>query len=89
MHHCKLWPVGFLGQPLEVGVWYCSGAACLGMRGVFDVLFLMDFIVFPFVNIALAASMDDNCELQILSGTSLSAAVKNCIACAIMSSAVM
>ena len=49
----------------------------------------MGLIVFSFVNIALTASMAANCELQMLAGTSLSAAVKNCIACAIMSSAVM
>ena len=43
----------FYWPPLEVGVRYRSNAACLGMKGAFDVLFLMDFIVSPFVNIAL------------------------------------
>ena len=45
----------FSWSPLEVGVRYFSGAVCLGMRGAFDVLCRMNFIVFPFVNIALAA----------------------------------
>ena len=58
------------------------------MRGALDVLFWMGFI-FPFVNIALTASMEDNRELQMLAGTSLSAAVKNCIACVILSSAMI
>ena len=80
---CFYWP------PLEVGVRYCSGAACLGMRGAFDFLCGIDFIVFPFVNIALTSSIADNCESQILSGTYLSAAVKKCIACVILSSALM
>ena len=75
----------FYWPPLEVGVRYCSGAACLGMRGAFDVLFWMGFIVFPFVNIFLTASMASNCESQILAGTSLSAAIKTFIACAILS----
>ena len=79
----------FSWSPLEVGIRYRSGAACLGMRGAVDVLFRMDLIVFPFVNIALTASMAANCESQILAGTSLSAAVKNCIVCAILSSAVV
>ena len=74
---------------LELGIRYRSGAAFIGMRGALDVLFWMDLIVFPFVNIALMASMAVNCELQMLAGTSLSAAVKNCIACTILSSAVM
>ena len=47
------------------------------------------FIVFSFVNIAITASMSTNCELHMLAGTSFSAAVKNCIACVILSSAVM
>ena len=59
------------------------------MRGAFDVLCGVDFIVFPFVNIALTASIAANCESQILVGTSLSATVKNYIACVIMCSAVM
>ena len=79
----------FSWSPLEVGIRYRSGAACLGMRGAVDVLFWMDFIVFPFVNIALTASMAANCGSQIIYGTSLSAAVKNCIACAILSSDVL
>ena len=79
----------FSWSPLEVGIRYCSGVAFLGMRGAVDVLFLMDFIVFLFVNISLMASMAANCESQILAGKYLSAAVKNCIACAILSSAMM
>ena len=79
----------FSSPPLEVGVRYRSGADYLGMRGDFDVLCGMDFIVFPFLNIYLTASIADNCESQILSGTSLSAAVKNCTPCAILSSVVM
>ena len=59
------------------------------MRGAFDFLCGMDFIVFPFVNITLTASIADNCESHILAGTSLSYAVQNCIACVILSSAVM
>ena len=79
----------FSWSPLEVGIRYCSGVACLGMRGAFVVLFWMGLIVFPFVNIALTASMAANCELKMLAGTYLSYAVKNCIACVILSSAVM
>ena len=52
----------FSWPPLEVGVRYRSGTACLGMRGAFDVLCGLDFIVFPFVNIALTASIAANCE---------------------------
>ena len=52
----------FSWPPLEVDVWYRSGAYCLGMRGGFDVLFWMVFIAFPFVDIALAASMAASCE---------------------------
>ena len=72
-----------------MGIRYRPGADFLGMRGALDVLFLMDLIVVPFVNIALTSSMAANCELQILSGTYLSASVKNCITCAILSSAMM
>ena len=79
----------FYWSPLEVGIRYCSGAAFLGMRGAVDVLFWMDFIVSPFLNIALTASMAANCGSQIIAGTSLRAAVKNCIACVILSSDVM
>ena len=79
----------FSWPPLEVGVLYRSGAICLGIRGACDVLCGVDFIVFPFVNIARTASIAANCESQILVGTSLSAAVKNCIACVILSSDVM
>ena len=43
----------------------------------------------PFENIVLTASIAANCELQMLAGTYFSAAVKNWIACAIMSSAVI
>ena len=47
----------------------------------------MDSIVCPFVNISRTASIAANCELHILVGTSLSAAVKKCMAWVIMSSA--
>ena len=79
----------FYWPPLEVGVRYRAGAACLGMRDAFDVLGGVDFIVFPFVNIALTASIAANCYSKILVGTSFSDAVKNCSACVILSSAVM
>ena len=72
-----------------MGIQYRSGAAFLDMRGAFDVLFWMDFIVFPFVNIYLTTSMAASCDSRILAGISLSEAIKNCIACAIMSSAVI
>ena len=76
-------------SPLEVGVRYRAGAACLGMRVAFDVLCGVDFIVFPFVNISFTASIDADCESRILVGTPLSTVGKNCIACVIVSSAVM
>ena len=69
--------VWFYWPPLEVGVRYRAGAACLGMSGTIDFLCGLDFIVLPFVNIYLTASIAANCESQILVGTSLSAAVKN------------
>ena len=72
-----------------MGLRYRSGAAFLGKRGSLDILFLMDLIVFLFVNIALTASIAPNCDFQMLAGKSLSADVKNCITCAIMSSAIM
>ena len=78
----------FSWSPLEGGIQYLSGAACLCMRGALVVLFWMGFI-FPFLNIDLTASMAANCEFQMLAGTSLSASVKNCISCVIMSSAVI
>ena len=65
----------FYWPPLEVGVRYRSDAACLGMRGDFDVLFWMNFIVIPFVNISLTSSIASNFESQILFGTSLSSVV--------------
>ena len=58
------------------------------MRGALDVLLWMGFIV-SFENIALTASMAANCELQMITGTSLSDAVINCMACVILSSAVI
>ena len=79
----------FYWPPLEVGVRYRSGAACLGMRSAFDVLCGVDLIVFLFLNIILTVSIAANCESHIIFGTSLSAAIKNCIACASLSSAVM
>ena len=66
-----------------MGIRYRSSVACLGMRDVLVVLVWMGLIVFPIVNIALTASMAANCELQMLAGTSLSAAVKKFIACVI------
>ena len=49
----------------------------------------MDWFIVPFENIALTSSMAANCELQILAGTYLSAAVKNCMACVILSCVVI
>ena len=74
-----------LGSGYPVSLWRLF----IGMRVALDVLFWMCLIVFPFVNIAPTASMAANCEFQMLVGTSLSAAVKNCIACVILSSALM
>ena len=69
----------FSWSPLEVGTRYLYGASCICMRGALVVLFWMGSI-FPFVNISLTSSMAANCELQMLAGTSLNAAAKNCIA---------
>ena len=52
----------FSWPPLEVGVRYCSGTDCLGIRGACDFLCGADFIVYPFVNIARTASIATNCE---------------------------
>ena len=60
----------FSWSPLEVGIRYSSGAACLDLRGALVVLFWMGFI-FPFVHIDLTESMAANCELQMLAGTLL------------------
>ena len=43
----------------------------------------------PFENIVLTASIAANCEFKMLAGTSFSAAVKNWIACVILSYAVI
>ena len=43
----------------------------------------------PFENIFLIASIAASCELKMLAGTSFIAAVKNWIACVILSSAVI
>ena len=51
----------FSWSPLEVVIRYRSGAAFLGLRGAVDFLFCIDFIVIPFVNIALTASIAANC----------------------------
>ena len=75
----KLWPVCFLGHPWK---------HVLGIFLALDVVFRVGFIV-PFENIALTASMAANCELQMLAGTYLSAAVENCMACVILDSAVI
>ena len=48
-----------------------------------------EFYFFPFVNISLTASIAANCDSQIISGTSSSAAVKHCIACVVLYSSVM
>ena len=79
----------FSWPPLEVGVGYLSGASCLGMSGAAGFLCGLHSIVCPFVNIVLAASIAANCELQILVGTSVSAAVKKCMTWVILYSAVM
>ena len=71
-----------------MGTQYLSGSACIFMRGDLFVLFWMGFI-FPFVNISLTESMAANSELQMLAGTSLSDTVKKCMACVILSSAVI
>ena len=89
VHPWKLWPVGFCSHPWKWVSCISLALFFLLQGGALDVLFWMDLIVFPFVNISLTASMDANFELQMIAGTSLSAAVKNCIACAILSSAVM
>ena len=78
----------FLYHPFEIGAFYLSGFACFCMRGAIDVLLWMGFIV-PFEKISPTASMEANCELQMLAGTSLIAAVKHCMACVILSSDVM
>ena len=75
----------FSWPPLEVGVGYLAGYSCLGMSGVIGFLCGLDFIVLPFVNIAFTASIAANCESQILVGTSLSDAVKKCMAWVILS----
>ena len=79
----------FSWSPLEVGIGYRSGVACLGMRGDLVVLFWMGLIVLQFINITLMASIEANCELKILAGTSLRADLKNCIACVILSSSMI
>ena len=74
-----------LGSGYPVLLWRClswyEGCSCCFILDGFD--------CFPCVNIALTASMVANCELQILTGMSLSAAVKNYIACVILYFAVM
>ena len=79
----------FSWPPLEVGVRYRARSDCLGMRGAFDVLYGVYFIVLSFVNISLTASIAANYESQILVGKYLIAAVKKYIKCVIMYSAVM
>ena len=75
-------------SPLEVGTRYLYGFACFSMSVALDDLFWMGFIV-PFENISLTESMAANWELQTFSGISLSDDVKSCMACVILSSAVM
>ena len=75
--------------PLEVVVGYLFGTSFIGMSGNIGFLCGLDYIVRPFVNISLTASIAANCESQILVGTSLSAAVKKCMVWVILSSAVM
>ena len=81
--------VWFSWPPLKVGVGYLDSSYCLGISDVIGFLCGLDFIVLPFVNIALTASIAANCESHILVGTSLSDAVKKCMAWVILSSAVM
>ena len=71
--------VWFSWPPLEVGVVYLAGASCLGMSVAIGFICGLDYIVHPFVNISITASIDANCESHILVGTSLSAAVKNAL----------
>ena len=78
----------FSWSPLEVGTQYFSGFAWFFIRGACDILFWLGFIV-PFENIVLTASIAAKCELQMLAGISFSAAVKNWIACVILSSTVI
>ena len=96
---CNLWTgyfsapledvAGFISRsPLEVGIRYLSGFACFSMGSALAVSLWIGFIV-PFENIALTASMAATCELQIIAGTSLNAAVNNYIACVILSSVVI
>ena len=73
----EIMAVWFSWPSLEVDFGYRTGASCLGMSGAIYFLCELDSIVLPFVNISLTASIDSNCESQILVGTSLSAAVKN------------
>ena len=49
--------VWFPWPPLEVGVVYRAGASCLGVSGAISFLCGMDYIVLPFVNIALTDSL--------------------------------
>ena len=72
--------VGTKSPTSEVGVGYLAGASCLGISGDIVLLYWLDYIVRPFVNIVLTASIAANCESQIIVGTSLSAAVKKCMA---------
>ena len=79
----------FSWPPLEVGVVYLSGAtSCLGMSG--DTVFFggLDSSVRQFANIIQTASIAVNCELQMLVGTSFSAANKKFMIWSILSSAV-
>ena len=78
----------FYWPPLGVGVGYLAGGSCLGMSGDTGFVCDMDSIVRPFVNIYRTASIATNCESHILVGTSLSDAVKKCMAWVILSSAV-
>ena len=78
----------FSWPPLELGVGYLAGASCLGMSSDTGFLGGLDSSVRQFSNIVRTASIAANCESQMLVGTSLSAADKNCMAWVILYSAV-
>ena len=80
--------VYFSLPPLEVGVGYLTGSTdYLGMSAV-ECGDTVGSSVCQFSNIVLTASIDANCELYRLVGTSLSAAYKKCMERVIVSSPV-
>ena len=60
-----------------------DGQHCKGVEALIHRV-SSDSIDLPFVNISLTASIAANCESQILVGTSLSDAVKKCMAWVIL-----